>query len=79
MNYCVNPACGYPENPARAKVCHFCESTLLLRDRYHSATEVMQALSLTPDGDSSTPVTEECSSKVTWRNILPNGKRRFWI
>ncbi|MGB3205427.1 MAG: serine/threonine-protein kinase [Crinalium sp.] len=34
MNYCVNPACGYPENPARAKVCHFCESTLLLRDRY---------------------------------------------
>ncbi len=34
MNYCVNPACAYPENPARAKVCHFCESTLLLRDRY---------------------------------------------
>ena len=36
MNYCLNPACPVPQNPAGTNFCRTCGSKLLLKDRYRA-------------------------------------------
>jgi serine/threonine protein kinase len=35
MSYCINPQCNYRENLDSAKQCQNCETSLVIRDRYH--------------------------------------------
>ncbi len=42
MPYCLNPACGNPHNPQHTSVCHSCNATLMLKNRYWAIQPLSQ-------------------------------------
>jgi serine/threonine protein kinase/ABC-type branched-subunit amino acid transport system substrate-binding protein len=42
MEYCINPGCSKRDNPKSAKYCQYCQTSLLIKDRYRIARSLLK-------------------------------------